>query len=241
MPGLGERFRAAREARDLSVSDVAEQIRIRSVYLTAIEDENWPAIGAPVYARGFLRTYARFLGLDPEESVAAFNQSLGANNAFHGSSSPAPGPATNQVGTSSGAQAQGSRSLLPMIWIASIVATLLVAYVIYNFITYHPGAPQVAIVTAVPQGPVSQAARATPAVRPNTLSVHVTAPTWMRVTVDDSVSIEGTFPAGTTKTFHGKTALVRLGNAGGVEISVDGKRVGTLGKMGDVVERSFAL
>ena len=44
---LGERFRAAREARGLSLSDVAEQIRIRSVYLAAIEDENWNAIGAP--------------------------------------------------------------------------------------------------------------------------------------------------------------------------------------------------
>ena len=73
MPALGERFRAAREARGLSLSEVAEQIRIRSVYLGAIEEENWSAIGAPVYVRGFLRTYARFLGLDPEEVVGAFN------------------------------------------------------------------------------------------------------------------------------------------------------------------------
>jgi cytoskeletal protein RodZ len=241
MPGLGERFRVAREARDLSVSDVAEQIRIRSVYLTAIEDENWPVIGAPVYARGFLRTYARFLGLDPEESVAAFNQSLGTDSTTHGPSSPAPGPAADQAAPSGGARPQGSRSLLPLIWIASIVAALLVAYVVYNAVTFRTGPAQVAIASPAPSRPVSPAARATPVVRPNTLSVHVTAPTWMRVTVDDSVSIEGTFPAGTTKTFHGKTALVRLGNAGGVEISVDGKRVGALGKMGDVVERSFAL
>ncbi len=73
---LGERFRAAREARGVSLSDVADQIRIRSVYLSAIEDENWNAIGAPVYIRGFLRTYARYLGLDPEEAVAEFNATL---------------------------------------------------------------------------------------------------------------------------------------------------------------------
>src|ERR1700752_4411443 len=73
MPALGERFRAAREARGLSLSDVSEQIRIRSVYLAAIEEEQWSDIGAPVYIRGFLRTYARFLGLDPEEVVATFN------------------------------------------------------------------------------------------------------------------------------------------------------------------------
>src|SRR6185437_3375544 len=73
MAGLGERFRAARESRGLSLSEVSEQIRIRSVYLAAIEEERWSAIGAPVYIRGFLRTYARFLTLDPEEIVADFN------------------------------------------------------------------------------------------------------------------------------------------------------------------------
>src|SRR5277367_2050391 len=73
MPALGDRFRSAREARGLSLSDVSEQIRIRSIYLAAIEEENWSAVGAPVYIRGFLRTYARFLGLDPEDVVAAFN------------------------------------------------------------------------------------------------------------------------------------------------------------------------
>ena len=78
MPALGERFRAAREARGLTLSDVAEHIRIRSVYLAAIEEENWTAIGAPVYIRGFLRTYARFLGLEPEEVVAEFNSQASA-------------------------------------------------------------------------------------------------------------------------------------------------------------------
>src|ERR1700678_2042466 len=59
---LGEEFRSAREARSLSLSDVAERLHIRSVYLAAIEDEDWHVIGAPVYVRGFMRTYARFLG-----------------------------------------------------------------------------------------------------------------------------------------------------------------------------------
>ena len=44
--------------------------------------------------------------------------------------------------------------------------------------------------------------------------------------------MEGTFPAGTAKTFHGKAAVVRVGNAGGVTIYVDGKDVGKLGKPG---------
>ena len=74
-----------------------------------------------------------------------------------------------------------------------------------------------------------------------TLALVLSAPSWLRVTVDGSVSMEGTFPAGTTKTFHGRQAVVRIGNAGGVEIYVDGKDVGKLGKSGDVAERAFTL
>ncbi|MFZ0574957.1 MAG: DUF4115 domain-containing protein, partial [Candidatus Cybelea sp.] len=76
---------------------------------------------------------------------------------------------------------------------------------------------------------------------PNSLEVVFSAPSWLRVTVDGNVSMEGTFPAGTSRTFHGKNALVRIGNAGGVEIYVDGKDRGKLGKAGDVVEQAFTL
>ena len=89
--GLGERFRAAREERGLTLSEVGEQLRIRSVYLAAIEEENWKAIGAPVYIRGFLRTYARFLGLDPEEALAPV-----VSTSSSSSTSPAFGTKTCQ-------------------------------------------------------------------------------------------------------------------------------------------------
>ncbi|MGB8150616.1 MAG: DUF4115 domain-containing protein, partial [Candidatus Cybelea sp.] len=76
---------------------------------------------------------------------------------------------------------------------------------------------------------------------PSSLALVFSAPSWLRVTVDGNVSMEGTFPAGTSRTFHGKNALVRIGNAGGVEIYVDGKDRGKLGKAGDVVEQAFTL
>ncbi|HEY5341108.1 MAG TPA: DUF4115 domain-containing protein, partial [Candidatus Aquilonibacter sp.] len=74
-----------------------------------------------------------------------------------------------------------------------------------------------------------------------TLEIRVTAPSWLSVTVDGSVSMDGTFPAGTNRVFHGKNATLRIGNAGGVEIVVDGKSLGTLGGADVVVERSFVL
>ncbi|HZY97076.1 MAG TPA: helix-turn-helix domain-containing protein [Candidatus Cybelea sp.] len=234
---LGERIRAAREARGMSLSQVADQIRIRAVYLAAIEDEKWSAIGVPVYVRGFLRTYARFLGLDPEEAVAAFNRTLPA-------APPAPQEALPRRAMSSG----WASSLL--LWIAGSVAVLLIAFVVFTELTMPRGTPiptaaasaAPAPATAVPPPP----ALATPSPPsgvdgPKSLALVLSAPSWLRVTVDGNVSMEGTFPAGTSKTFHGRSALVRIGNAGGVEIYVDGKDFGKLGKSGDVVDRAFTL
>jgi hypothetical protein len=73
------------------------------------------------------------------------------------------------------------------------------------------------------------------------LSLHVTERSWLRVTVDGTVVLEGTLPAGSAESFTGKTADVRVGNAGGVRIAVNGRELGTLGASGDVVERRFVL
>jgi cytoskeleton protein RodZ len=235
---LGERFRAAREARGLSLSDVSEQIRIRSLYLAAIEDENWDAIGAPVYVRGFLRTYARFLGLDSEEAVAAFNATLPAapvNDAV------APAHATTRLRSR---PAGWSSSFV--VWTTAVVAVLLIAFVVYKLTMgrVQTAAPTVAQASVTPSPTPAARRPATPlgpADGTKSLALVLSAPSWLRVTVDGSVSMEGTFPAGTSKTFHGKNALVRIGNAGGVEVYVDGKDVGKLGKSGDVVEQAFTL
>jgi cytoskeleton protein RodZ len=234
---LGERFRAAREARGMSLPDVAEQIRIRSLYLAAIEDENWNTIGAPVYVRGFLRTYARFLGLDPEEAVAAFN-------------STQPLPPTNTAREPEPRGAAPSWAGAALLWGAGTVAVLLIAFVVFTELTMprRTGLPAVAVASAAPvaASPTAAAPSATSTPGPSvdgtkSLALVLSASSWLRVTVDGSVSMEGTFPAGTSKTFHGKNALVRIGNAGGVEIYVDGKDVGKLGKQGDVVEQAFTL
>ncbi len=238
MSALGERFRAAREARGLTLSDVAEQIRIRSVYLAAIEDEDWDAIGAPVYVRGFLRTYGRYLGLDPEDAVADFNRSLAA------SASAQAQPASTYY--------PPSRPLSPMVWVAGIVAVVLVALVIYSYLGLRKNAhgPLAAATGRSPvasQVPLAQASASSGAVAvakasvPNTLTLRFASASWVRVTIDGSVRVEGTFPKGTVKTFSGKSALIRAGNAGGIDVSLDGKAAGKLGAVGQVIERAYTF
>ncbi|NPA05929.1 MAG: DUF4115 domain-containing protein [Chloroflexi bacterium] len=64
---IGERLRAAREARGWSLLHVAHQTRIKAAYLEALEQGQWDRLPSPAQARGFLRLYASFLGLDPGE------------------------------------------------------------------------------------------------------------------------------------------------------------------------------
>lgn len=66
--GCGQRLRAAREAAGLSVAEVAERLKMPVRIVESLEAEDWTRLGAPVFIRGQLRSYARLLGL-PTESV----------------------------------------------------------------------------------------------------------------------------------------------------------------------------
>jgi cytoskeleton protein RodZ len=74
---LGEELRDARMALGLSVEDVAAALRIRRVYLAALEDGRVRDLPAPAYAIGFVRSYARALGLDDDDLVRRFRESMG--------------------------------------------------------------------------------------------------------------------------------------------------------------------
>src|SRR5579864_800950 len=73
---VGAELRAARENRDLSLEQVEKQTRIRVHYLAALELDEYAELPSAVQARGFLRNYARFLGLDADSLEARFNAAL---------------------------------------------------------------------------------------------------------------------------------------------------------------------
>ena len=72
MNELGTRLVRAREARGLTLEDAERDTRISRRYLQALEAEQFEAIPAPVYARGFLRSYSQYLGLDPQAMLDLF-------------------------------------------------------------------------------------------------------------------------------------------------------------------------
>jgi transcriptional regulator with XRE-family HTH domain/uncharacterized damage-inducible protein DinB len=69
---IGEALRSAREAQGKSLDDAAVATRIRPSYLEALEEEQFGELGGSVYAKGFLRSYAGYLGVDPAPLLEAY-------------------------------------------------------------------------------------------------------------------------------------------------------------------------
>ncbi len=67
MPTIGEQLKQAREARKLSIKQAVQAIHVRAHYLQAMETDDFSSMTSPAQARGFLRLYADYLGLDAEE------------------------------------------------------------------------------------------------------------------------------------------------------------------------------
>jgi len=70
--GPGERLRLAREALKLSQQDVAERLRIGADKVAALEVDEIAKVGAPVFAAGYIRAYARIVGLPADELIPRF-------------------------------------------------------------------------------------------------------------------------------------------------------------------------
>lgn len=76
MDELGHILREARETKGFTLEDVQDEIRINARYLKSLEEGEYAALPTPTHVRGFLRNYARFLGLDPEPLLNRYEISL---------------------------------------------------------------------------------------------------------------------------------------------------------------------
>ena len=140
-----------------------------------------------------------------------------------------------------------------MVVAAVVVAFGLVLFVGFQYVDYQRGEGAKSGADAVSAPPLPAASQpaapiAAPAAPPgkgmehaNGFSVRLRDSSWVWVQVDGKVVMEGSYPKGTQRTFAGRSATIRVGNAGGVDIGVDGKDLGPMGGLGDVAERSFQL
>src|SRR6266404_236159 len=82
MDTVAEQLRRAREAQKLNIYQVAEITKIKTDHIRALEAGTYDSFSAPVYIRGFVRTYAKVLKLDETQVVSDLEAELGQTEKF---------------------------------------------------------------------------------------------------------------------------------------------------------------
>jgi transcriptional regulator with XRE-family HTH domain len=147
MVELGERLRAAREEKELSLEEVAEALRIPLNYLESLEDGAFDVFSSDLHARGFLRNYAALLDLDPEKILDQYDELRGTPRA-KGGQTTAP-----LVGAASRRSTLGIDALLGLVVMALLALGVYSVYVRQNHQepTPTPGPLPTPTVTPMPQ------------------------------------------------------------------------------------------
>ncbi|MCS7172673.1 MAG: DUF4115 domain-containing protein [Armatimonadetes bacterium] len=239
--GIGELLRRRREALGLSLDQVHAELRIPVRYLLALEEDRFDLFPAPHYARGFLRSYATFLGLDPEPLLPRCPPPM----------LPRPHALTAQGRVPIHPVRREARWHRFLRWLLLTLAAGLVVlgYAVYREVrafldsssTQQPQAHPVAV-----PSPSPPLAPDLPLPLQPTLGVRVALVgeevSWIRVLADDRRAFEGFLRRGERREWTARRRIhVVLGNAGGVRVEVNGKELGRLGGPGEVVRRTFGV
>jgi len=241
---IGTTLAEARESAGLSLEDVARATRIRRTLILGIENDDFSACGGDFYARGHLRNIATAVGLDPAPLLAEFDASR---------TEAAPPRATEvfESETRSRAERRGPN------WSAAMVAALalvLVYGVVQAFIGDDNRGTDVAGTDTTSSAPASPTA--SPSTTPSggggsavaqaprgkvTVVVEATDRSWVQVTTNTGQELfQGLLQRGAQKTFTDKTRLkLVIGNAGGVDLTVNGTEIGAPGDEGQVARVQF--
>ena len=227
---FGEALAAKRGERGLTIEQAAAATRIRPHYLSALESDDLQRLAAPVYAKGHLRTYARYLGLDPEPLVAMMRVEAQEPRRM----------------LSIGRVVMRPRMVITAPAVAAVGLVLLVgAFSGYAWrqiqsdqrpTTPSPGSHVAAITPGATPAPSPS-----PQARPMVLGVRVTEEVWINVFVDGRPQYADagkTLPAGSVVYFAGVDIKITSGKASATFITIDGRSIGAMGT--GVATRDFS-
>jgi transcriptional regulator with XRE-family HTH domain len=230
---IGEALRSAREAQGRSLDEAAVATRIKASYLEALEREQFGELGGSVYAKGFLRSYAGYLGIDPAPLLEAYRAQEQPDAPLFAHAPRAIG------GLKTGRRGPN--------WLAVAIACVSVILLVSLWGLLRPapdpGDAQPAFVTT----PATTAAAAKPppattaaAPRQVTLTLRYAGASWTRVTADGRLAFEGTPGPNQRRTFKARRSLdLVLGYPAGVRLTVNGKDLGVPDRSGNIWRQSF--
>ncbi|MGH7765177.1 MAG: helix-turn-helix domain-containing protein [Candidatus Dormibacteraceae bacterium] len=218
---VGTLLAAKRGERGLTIEQAATAIRIRAEYLLALEADELESFAAPVYAKGYLKTYAMYLGLDPEPLAASTDHAAPAPRLALGLGRSARKPRMALTGRAAGA--------------AGLVL-LAVAFAGYAWrqiaADQRPAPVPVASQLGTVTGPASPSTSPSVQARPIVVGVRVTDAVWINAVVDGAPQYADsgrTLAAGSVVYFTGVDVKITSGRASATFITIDGHSVGSLG------------
>jgi transcriptional regulator with XRE-family HTH domain len=218
--GIGATLREARNRRKLDLSEVEAAIKIRPRYLSALENEDWDVLPGGAYTRGFIRTYAAYLGLDGERLAEEYRRETAPAGGERVPRRIEPVPASARRG-------DGSR--IPGRVAVGLVVLGLIGLAIGIGLAggggggSSPSTPQVRGGRAQRSGLAAKAPAAKPGIA---LSLVATGEVWVCVLdsaeepVVNGEILESGSRAGP---FRGKSFTMAFGN-GEISVSVDGRK-----------------
>ena len=217
---LGARLAAAREARGVSLDDLARRTRIPLSGLRALEGDAHHRLPPPIFARGYIRACAAEVGLEPDALIAQFDAERPAP-------SPAVAPASAEPAHEAFASLPFSRAT-PLVSIAGAAA--LIALVIWSgreeaHVSGAVQPPGLAAPAAMP-APVGTTGEAiAPARAPAGVSVVLTADRecWVAASADGRRALYRLMQAGEREGVQARERIaLRVGDAGALSLSVNG-------------------
>jgi len=245
MGSFGERLRREREMRGITLEEISESTKIARRHLEALEDEDFNHLPGGIFNKGFVRAYARYLGIDEDQAVADYvavmNEQPAPENQFPLDVREKPNPALNP-----------KRSRFPLALALAVLVGVLIGYALWLRSKPHTteaakhGVPSstVPAPTATPADPAtSQPGQVNVEVPAGRFSVVVTAreDSWVSIIADGKYQIQKTLRAGKQKTVKAnKLIVLETKNAGGIDVSYNGKPVGAIGNQNETRTITFA-
>lgn len=234
---FGAWLRQQREVREVDIDEVAQATKVGRRYLDAFEEGRFELLPAPVFAKGFLREYARYVGLDADEVVNSYLTALRATQENREPRGRRSGPRT--------------RSRRPLALATAIVLVLVALGVVGWWLHLrlrsspeptvsrtHPVTP------AAPAAPQSQPGRRTanslPQSGPLALTLDFRRRCWVEMEVDGQPALSEEHLQGESLTVHAQESIrLSLDHPEAVDVMVNGKpyvlRAGPDGQVRDAV------
>ncbi|MFE3072883.1 helix-turn-helix domain-containing protein [Streptomyces sp. NPDC059247] len=248
---IGRALQQTRIAAGLTVEEVSASTRVRIPIVHAIEEDDFSRCGGDVYARGHIRTLARAVGLDPAPLIEQYDAEHGGR--------PAPTPAAPLFE----AERIRPEPRRPN-WTAAMVAAIVAVVGFVGFTMFNGNDDTKGATTAAEGGPAPAPDKATSAAKPKPVKPVAPKPTESaiaavpqdKVTVklsalddkswisakghDGKVLFDGLLLKGESKTFQDDERVdLVLGNAGAIELYVNGKKLADKFESGQVERLTY--